>query len=216
MQLWVNRRLEDLGWQQGTVVLDGFADPLNTWGVMDHLLPRENWPAGSIQGLHYFCGPMAGGIPPRDDPDAPAEALKCVRAAGEAFIQDNLPVLWPKMNTAGFKIESRYNRANIDPSERYVLSVAGSTKYRLRANESGLANVVLAGDWTKNGFNAGCVESATMSGIQAANAIQGRPLNYGIMGPLATSLQMAAKTSPDTKIASQLSDDQEKRLAVGR
>jgi uncharacterized protein with NAD-binding domain and iron-sulfur cluster len=216
MQLWVNRRLEDLGWQQGTVVLDGFADPLNTWGVMDHLLPRENWPAGSIQGLHYFCGPMAGGIPPRDDPDAPAEALNCVRAAGEAFIQDNLPVLWPKMNSAGFKIESRYNRANIDPSERYVLSVAGSTKYRLRANESGLANVVLAGDWTKNGFNAGCVESATMSGIQAANAIQGRPLNYGIMGPLATSLQMAAKTSPDTKIASQLSDDQEKRLAVGR
>jgi len=96
-----------------------------------------------------------------------------------------------------------------------VLSVAGSTKYRLRANESGLTNVVLAGDWTKNGFNAGCVESATMSGIQAANAIQGRPLNYGIMGPLVTSLQTAARTSPDTKVPSQVSDDQEKRLVAG-
>ena len=216
MQLWVNRQLEDLGWQQGSAVLDAFADPLNTWAVMDHLLPRENWPADVIQGLHYFCGPMPGKVPPRDDPDAPAKALERVRAAGEAFIKDSLPFLWPKMNNAGFKIESTYHRANIDPSERYVLSVAGSTKYRLRANESGLANLVLAGDWTNNGFNAGCVEAATMSGIQAANAIQGRPLNYGVTGQLFTSLQQAAKTSPDTDIPGQMSNDQRKRLAVGR
>ena len=56
---------------------------------------------------------------------------------------------------------------------------------------------VLAGDWTNNGFNAGCVEAATMSGIQAANAIRRRPLNEGIEGPLVEQLRagMAAAGS---------------------
>jgi uncharacterized protein with NAD-binding domain and iron-sulfur cluster len=189
MQLWVNRGLKDSGWHLGTVVLDAFADPLNTWADMSHLLPREGWPTDSVRGSHYFCGPMRGGIPPRNDKNAPAEALKCVNMAAEDFIKNDLPFLLPKMNKPGFKTVSKYLRANIDPSERYVLSVAGSTKCRLRANESGLSNVVLAGDWTNNGFNAGCIEAATMSGIQAANAIQGRPLNYGITGPLATLLR---------------------------
>ena len=78
-----------------------------------------------------------------------------------------------------------------------MLSLAGSTKYRLRADESDLSNVVLAGDWTNNGFNAGCVEAATMSGIQAANTIRRRPLNEGIEGPLVEQLRagMAAAGS---------------------
>lgn len=215
LQLWVNRGLEDLGWQQGNVVLDAFADPLNTWAVMDHLLPRESWPPGLVQGLHYFCGPMAGGIPPRSDREAPAKALQRVTAAGDSFIQRNLPFLWPKMNHPQFKIEARYNRANIDPSERYVLSVAGSTKYRLKANESGLANVTLAGDWTNNGFNAGCIEAAIMSGMQAANAIQGRPLNYGIAGPSITWLQNAATSQP-ANTSDEVSDGHEERLAIGQ
>jgi len=88
-----------------------------------------------------------------------------------------------------FQIVSDYYRANIDPSERYVLSVPGSTRYRLRANESGLSNVILAGDWIRNGFNAGCVEAAVMSGIQAANAIAGQPLDAGIDGPLQSQLR---------------------------
>ena len=44
-------------------------------------------------------------------------------------------------------LQSQYWRANIDPSERYVLSLAGSTKYRLKAGESGFDNLYLAGDW---------------------------------------------------------------------
>jgi uncharacterized protein with NAD-binding domain and iron-sulfur cluster len=192
MQLWVNRRLDDLGWTQGSVVLDAFANPLNTWAVMDQLIPRENWPAGSVEGIHYFCGPMVGGIPPRQDTHAPAEALALVKAAAGRFIQNDLPFLWPKMNNPALKIVSQYLRANINPTERYVLSLPGSTQYRLRANESGLDNVVLAGDWTNNGFNAGCVEAATMSGIQASNAIQGKPLNSGIDGPVVPQIQRAA------------------------
>jgi uncharacterized protein with NAD-binding domain and iron-sulfur cluster len=189
MQLWVNQPLEKLGWQRPSVVLDAFSDPINTWAVMDQLLVREDWPAGTVQGIHYFCGQMAGGIPPKDDSEAPAKALREVEANCDAFIQQDLPVLWPDINDADFKIVARFLRCNIDPSELYVLSTAGSTQYRLRANESGLINAVLAGDWTNNGFNAGCVEAAVMSGIQAANAIEGKPLNEGIDGPLARELQ---------------------------
>jgi hypothetical protein len=45
-----------------------------------------------------------------------------------------------------------YHRANIDPSERYMLSVSGSTSSRLTGYESGFSNRYLAGDWTVNGL----------------------------------------------------------------
>jgi hypothetical protein len=43
---------------------------------------------------------------------------------------------------------------------------------------------VLAGDWTDDGLNAGCIEAATISGFQAANAVIGRSRTYRIAGPL--------------------------------
>ena len=61
------------------------------------------------------------------------------------------------------------------------MSPAGTAQYRLPANGSGLSNLVLAGDWILNGYNAGCIEASVWSGIQAANTILGLPLNQGIM-----------------------------------
>ena len=73
------------------------------------------------------------------------------------------------------RADSPYYRINIDPSERYVLSVGGSTRCRLKSGESGFANLFLAGDWTHNGLNVGCGESAALSGGQASRAISGHP-----------------------------------------
>ena len=70
---------------------------------------------------------------------------------------------------------------NIDPSDRYVQSVPGTDRYRLRSDESGYDNLVLAGDWTDSGFNAGCIEAA-VSGLQAANALLGRGHHHRIRG----------------------------------
>jgi hypothetical protein len=67
----------------------------------------------------------------------------------------------------------QYTRANIDPSERYVLSLAGSAKHRLRAGGSGFENLYLAGDWVDTPLNAGCVEAAAMAGLAASHAIAG-------------------------------------------
>ena len=65
-------------------------------------------------------------------------------------------------------------------SERYVLSTTGSVFHRLAPGDSGFRNLVLAGDWTRCGLNAGCVEAATMSGIAAASAVTGvKMLNVG-------------------------------------
>jgi len=69
-----------------------------------------------------------------------------------------------------------------DPSDRYVQSPPGSTIHRLRADEAGYQNLFLAGDWTNCGLNAGCIEAAVLSGLQAANAVRGRPLLAGIAG----------------------------------
>ena len=71
------------------------------------------------------------------------------------------------------RFDAQFWGANIDPSERYVLSAAGSTRHRLAAGDSQFANLVLAGDWVYNGFPVGCVESATLGGLQAARAITG-------------------------------------------
>jgi hypothetical protein len=105
------------------------------------------------------------------------------------FLEQKLVYLWPSASTGtGFawdmladpdgrqgpaRLDSQYLRVNIDPSERYVLSVPGSTGYRLTANGAGIANLFLAGDWTACGINAGCVEGAVTSGMLAARAITG-------------------------------------------
>lgn len=63
----------------------------------------------------------------------------------------------------------------VDPSDCYVLSVAGSAQYRLPSDGAGLANLYLAGDWLKTGLDAGCIEAAVMGGMQASRAISGYP-----------------------------------------
>ncbi|MGB7838919.1 MAG: hypothetical protein WBL40_12485, partial [Terrimicrobiaceae bacterium] len=68
-----------------------------------------------------------------------------------------------------------YYRANIDPSDRYGAFGQRSTSSRLTGYKSGFSNLYLAGDWTVNGLNAGCVEAATMSGKIIGNVLAGNP-----------------------------------------
>ena len=44
---------------------------------------------------------------------------------------------------------------------------------RLKPGSTGFDNLVVAGDWTDSGMNAGCVEAATRSGQLAAEAVHG-------------------------------------------
>jgi len=80
---------------------------------------------------------------------------------------------------------ARYVRGNFQPSDRYVLSVPESVRYRLDPDDTGYHHLVIAGDWTRCVINAGCVEAATISGMLAAEAIlrhHGRDLPVPIIG----------------------------------
>jgi uncharacterized protein with NAD-binding domain and iron-sulfur cluster len=78
------------------------------------------------------------------------------------------------------RIESQYLRASVNPSDRYVMSVPGSSAYRPRTEETNLTNLFVTGDWIKNGIQGGCAEAAVMAGLQTARAICGMPAQ--IMG----------------------------------
>ena len=110
------------------------------------------------------------------------------------FLATQVERVWPNVTTSAGSMRPHvliaedppsdgvYFRANVDPSDRYVQSLPGSGAHRLRVDQSGVTNLVLAGDWTNCGLNAGCVEAAVMSGIEAANVIRGRPLTDGLAG----------------------------------
>jgi uncharacterized protein with NAD-binding domain and iron-sulfur cluster len=195
-QLWLSPSLEGLGWRDPSPVMTTYVEPLDTWADMSHLIERETWPVGQAPGnIAYFCGPMEDSEQPPyfTDPDFPGRMADVAKANALDFVRQNIGHLWPKAvqdKTGGLKWEllvdpsgaqgrarfdSQFWHANIDPTERYVLSVHGSTQSRLRGYQSGFDNLYLAGDWTRTGLDCGCVEAAVMSGKQASRAICGFP-----------------------------------------
>jgi uncharacterized protein with NAD-binding domain and iron-sulfur cluster len=198
MQLWLKPSLEELGWTAASPIMDSYQQPFNTWADMTQVSVRENWPE-NVGNIAYFCGPMQGGIPPQTDVDAPNREANLVKEAAIAWLKSQPGWLWPRAclnnsslewsllvdpanNTGEERFDSQFWRANIDPSERYVLSVSGSTKYRLRTDNLSFSNLFIAGDWVWNPINSGCVEATVMSGMMAANVIKGNSIFDGIVG----------------------------------
>jgi uncharacterized protein with NAD-binding domain and iron-sulfur cluster len=73
------------------------------------------------------------------------------------------------------RLRQQYWTAAINPADRYVQTLTGTSRFRLAANASGYRNLFFCGDWIDYGFNLGCFEGAIISGLQAANAITGDP-----------------------------------------
>lgn len=187
LQLWNTQTTADLGWKwpAGVTedpVLGAFREPIDTWADMSDLIPREDWQPPDVKSIAYFCGPWvdANPIPPFTDHEFPSRELRRYQVVVDDFTKNWLPRLWPSHQPTATRCS--YTRVNLDPTERYVLSVKGSVGYRLRAHQSGFDNVVLCGDWTYNGINAGCVEAAVMGGLWASNALCGVPAAKDIVG----------------------------------
>ncbi len=187
-QLWLNKTLTELGWTLGPPVIDGYVEPFNTWASMDQTLPTETWPEDNQPvEISYFCGVLqeANPIPPYSDHDFPRRQHERVRNDMIAWLQHNIQRYWPHAVgpdgfdwnilvdiVTGTQGEERFNSqfwtAEINPTQRYVLSVHDTIQYRLALGNSGFNNLYLAGDWTKNGFNYGAVEPTVISGLQAS------------------------------------------------
>jgi uncharacterized protein with NAD-binding domain and iron-sulfur cluster len=195
-QLWLKPDNGGLGWSLWTreaPIVDTHVEPYDTWADMSQVLPREAWDADNFPiSLGYFCSVLLGGAPPPStDYQFPLQSLETARNNAVQFLNQTMPKLWTRAGTPqGFnwnllvdpqyrvgeaRFDAQYLRVNIDPNERYVLSVAGSTQYRLKTDESGFSNLYLTGDWINNGFNSGCIEAATMAGLQTSRAISGYP-----------------------------------------
>ncbi|MGB5833775.1 MAG: NAD(P)-binding protein [Thiohalocapsa sp.] len=80
------------------------------------------------------------------------------------------------------RFDSQFWAANVNPTDRYVLALPGTLKYRISPLDNSYDNLTIAGDWTDCGFNEGCVEAAVMSGRLAAHAISGAPALEDIIG----------------------------------
>ena len=80
------------------------------------------------------------------------------------------------------RFDTQFWTANVNPSDRYTLSLPGSMKYRISPLDMSFDNLTIAGDWTQSGLDSGCVESAVMSGLLAAHAIAHSPPLESILG----------------------------------
>lgn len=197
-QLWMREDTHALGYEHpGHPVLSTYVEPLDTWGDYSLALSTEDWPSDDApRSLGFFCGALTAGpdeLPPPGDHDYPQQQQAALRASSVRWIEQHLPTLWPaavteggafdwsKVYTGGAPIDdatafdTQFWSANIDPSERYVLSVAGSSRYRIPSDDTPFGNIMLAGDFTRTGLNAGCVEAAVQSGLVCSRALSGYP-----------------------------------------
>ena len=200
MQLWLTTDEATLGAPVPAATVTGVPGAFHTQASMSHLLGAEQWPPDHRPAsVVYFCHTLRDvEAPDDDDAGYPARRRDDVRRNAVEFLRHGvartLPgamldgefdwdLLFDAGNAPGeARLDAQYLRANVDPSDRYVLSLPGTGRLRLRADESGYDNLVLAGDWIDTGLNAGCIESAVMSGIQAANTVTGQALLRGITG----------------------------------
>lgn len=204
VQLWLSERATQLGFPEDVMQLTPWrfdrTSPLNVWGDFSELIPWEHWPAGGAPAsLAYFTSTMPDGPQFEDQEEANAWVLDSARS----MLERGLPVILPgtRAGNDGFRwdllvdpdadgeagparLATQWIRANVLPTERYVLSVAGSSRYRLAVHDpvAGPTNLYLAGDWTSCTLDCGCMEAATMSGMLCSNALAGYPAREAIVG----------------------------------
>lgn len=201
LQIWLTEDADELGWQGPPYIISGYRKPFDTWCDMAHVVPEENW-LNVPKTAFYFCGVLPDPVNDTDldASDYPQRRSEEVFSNATQFLAQHGRPLWPKAydSTGAFRwsllvsespaaaqtdtkaqgpenLRSQYWRANVNPSDRYVLTVPGSNRYRLSPLDMTYTNMTITGDWTDAGFNAGCTEAAVMSGMLAAHAISGVP-----------------------------------------
>jgi uncharacterized protein with NAD-binding domain and iron-sulfur cluster len=205
-QLWLGEDMAALGWNGDQANLSGFVEPFDTWADMRQLIPRERFKS-PVKAIAYFCSvlPDAGPADDVSSPRYPHDRREEVRRNVVEFLDREVHHLWPRARggAGGFRwdllvdprtrgkarrpagpsnLSSQFLTANVNPTDRYSLSLPGTLRYRISPLDDTFDNLVIAGDWTDCGFNEGCVEAAVMSGRLAAHAIAQSPPLDEIVG----------------------------------
>jgi len=203
-QIWMKEDMTSLGWVDPPATLSAFAKPFDTWADMGHVIAQEDWKK-SPKSVAYFCNVLADppAPPDRSDSDYESRRREDVRRSAVGFLNNQIHHLWPGAvrRTGEFRwdlladphedpgaahgehrFDSQYWVANVNPTDRYVLMLPGTLRYRISPLDNTYDNMTIAGDWTDCGYNAGCVEAAVMSGRLAAHAIAQWPPLEDITG----------------------------------
>jgi uncharacterized protein with NAD-binding domain and iron-sulfur cluster len=213
-QVWLTRPIEELRTRPARGGLDppatAYAEPFDTYCDMSHLLAAEAYD-GTVapKGVAYFCAVLP-------DTATRADAQRTVRAGALRYLEHEAKTIWPNAFVGGAfdwevvfdplgrtgreRLEAQYFRANVSGTDRYVTTPAGSLDARLDPETSGFRNLVLAGDWTRNGIDGGCVEAAVISGERAARALIARTAPAarppGLMSPYVEYGALATAPGP--------------------
>ena len=200
MQLWLSPTIGDLGWTLPSPLVVNYEDPASNWLDASQVIPHEPLKGSPVGSVAYFCSALEEArVTPQAVPHTFAEDQRlAVQHTHQRWIEQHAGLLWPAMaNIAGrpgvvnwdflhdplnrvgpARLAAQYFRANVQPSDRFVLSSSGATAFRLPPHDSKVGNLMLAGDWTKNGFNCGCVEATVISGLLCSRAISGSPRHF--------------------------------------
>lgn len=204
-QLWMNVDMKQLGWHAPAINVSGFVEPFDTWADMRQLIPQESMqpPPRSIA---YFCSVLPDPPPGTNTKRSsyPHERSAEVRENAIRFLENDIVHLWPQALDADghfrwdvlcdagqaapssaadrSRFDSQFWTANVNPSDRYSLSLPGTLEHRISPLDHSFDNLTVAGDWTDCGFNEGCVEAAVMSGRLAAHALSQSPPLEDIVG----------------------------------
>ena len=192
-QVWLDLNLEEYGWLRGPLIGTAFPSGFPTWADMSHSLTSEGeWRATSDpriadpshRAVLYLCGEMPERLVRGKDPPGANDA---VRARLKTVLLDGLAPgqLRFAANDAEAEalLDDAHFQANFKGSARYTLSLPGTTAYRISPLDCSIANLALAGDWTANGLDCGCIEAAVISGMLATHAIDGKePPIHAIVG----------------------------------
>jgi uncharacterized protein with NAD-binding domain and iron-sulfur cluster len=195
LRLWLHPTVEAMGWEFGQAVLSGYFQPLSTWEDARQLVDAETWPVDNkphgIATLFGVLGDAPAVYPPPTDTSYETVRWFEAELHAVAFCRAYVGSLWPKAThprnpvgidwnslvvldpdlTGEARLSAQSIRCNVGPIEAYTQIHKGTLQYRLRPNESGYANLVLAGDWVRNGYEIGSVEGAVLGGLEAAGVI---------------------------------------------
>lgn len=203
-QLWLQPSAAQMiaGTPRG--LLTTYVQPEPSYGDFTPLLAHEVWTAVKPRLLAYFTGASVAGkppLPPSCGTGFPARMQRDWELKVEAWLRANYAAFFDGAGSppnfddflAALAVEGpvltgvarllwQHIIADVEPSNLYVLSQQQSTQLRLGQAESGVASLILCGDWTRTELNCGCVEAATTSGMLASRAISGEPRTIHYIG----------------------------------
>jgi len=198
LQLWCDVTTAVLGWDMGKPAAVAGPEPLSVWADMSQVLDFEPWQnvATKPKSLHYLCGTFATPLfkQPSTNATVPAQAAAALKQAVVDWLEHSSNAAWdvacdgksfrwemlidPAGRAGNNRLDAQYLRANIGPTDCCVGSPAGTTQFRLGPDpgDHGFANLFLAGEAARSGCNTSAVEGAVMTGMAAARAISGDPI----------------------------------------